>query len=122
MQFVVVFAKGAAGSVGHRRHGGGTVSQPDRDPPVDERLLLQEQRTDGAARATYPSRWLLEQVARIEGVPAVYASDMAQLFGPQRSWLDRIASAYEIATRHRMSPGVALQDPKRSRGRQFEFC
>jgi ATP-dependent helicase/nuclease subunit B len=57
-------------------------------------IVLSYARTDGAARASYPSRWLLEQVARIEGVPFVFASDLGKLYGPGRAWLERIDSAY----------------------------
>jgi hypothetical protein len=57
-------------------------------------VRLSFSRTDGAARASFPSRWLLEQVARIEGVPAIYASDFGKLSGPERPWLERVASAY----------------------------
>jgi ATP-dependent helicase/nuclease subunit B len=57
-------------------------------------VVLSYARTDGAARASYPSRWLLEQVARIEEVPSVFASDLGRLFG-HRPWLERVASAYD---------------------------
>ena len=58
-------------------------------------IVLSYARTDGAARASYPSRWLLEQVARIEGVPSIFGSDLPRLFGPGRPWLEYIASAYD---------------------------
>lgn len=58
-------------------------------------VTLSYPRSDGAARAAHPSRWLLEQVAQRDGVPAVYASDLPRLFTPERTWLDRIASAYD---------------------------
>ena len=59
------------------------------------RVALAYPRSDGAARAIHPSRWFLEQAARREGVPAIYASDLPRLFGPDRPWLERIASAYD---------------------------
>ncbi len=57
-------------------------------------VLLSYARSDGAARATYPSRWLLEQAARVEQVPSLFTSDLSKLFGTDRKWLERIASAY----------------------------
>ena len=49
----------------------------------------------GRCPACHPSRWLLEQVARVDGVSAVYASDLDKLFGPERLWLERVDSAYD---------------------------
>jgi hypothetical protein len=65
------------------------------DVSKDGAITLSYARTDGAARASYPSRWLLEQVARIDGVSAVYASEFPKLFGAERPWLEHIASAYD---------------------------
>jgi ATP-dependent helicase/nuclease subunit B len=59
------------------------------------RIWLSFSRADGGNRASFPSRWLLEQVARVEGATAVYASDLPRLFGPERPWLERVASAYD---------------------------
>ena len=58
-------------------------------------VLLSFPRTDGANRASHPSRWLLEQVARVACVPAVYASDLQRMFGPERAWIETVASAYD---------------------------
>jgi ATP-dependent helicase/nuclease subunit B len=58
-------------------------------------VLLSFARSDGAARASYPSRWLLEQAAQLEGVPALYAADLPRLIGPDHPWMERIASAYD---------------------------
>ena len=55
-------------------------------------------RSDGGARAAYPSRWLLEQVSVLEGAP-VYASDLTLLLTAGRPWLLRIASPRDGALR-----------------------
>jgi ATP-dependent helicase/nuclease subunit B len=57
--------------------------------------VLSYARSDGAARASHPSRWLLEQMARREGVASVYASELSRLIGPELPWLVRVASAYD---------------------------
>jgi hypothetical protein len=57
-------------------------------------VLLSYPRSDGAARARYPSRWFLECAARAEGRP-VYTSDLARLFAEGRSWLVRVESAQD---------------------------
>ena len=71
------------------------------------RVVLSYARSDGAARASHPSRWLLEQAARCEGVPALYASDLPALFGPERPWLERLASAYDGLRRCTSSADLA---------------
>ena len=58
-------------------------------------VLLSYARSDGAARASYPSRWLLEQAAQLEDVSTLYAADLPRLIGPAHPWMDRIASAYD---------------------------
>ena len=62
-------------------------------------VLLSYSRSDGAARAGYPSRWLLEQIALLESMPAVYASDLPVLFAEKRPWLEHFASAYDAILR-----------------------
>ena len=71
------------------------------------RVVLSYARSDGAARASHPSRWLLEQAARREGVAAVYASELEGLFGPDRPWLERVASAYDGLQRCTASADLA---------------
>ncbi len=70
-------------------------------------VCLSFARTDGAARASYPSRWLLEVVARIEGIPALFASDFSKLFGSERPWLEHIASGYDGLQRSATPMNVA---------------
>jgi RecB family exonuclease len=72
------------------------------------RVALSFSRTDGANRASFPSRWLLEQVAFIDGAPALYASDLPRLFGPERPWLERVDSAYDGL--HRAHASLNLAD------------
>ena len=55
------------------------------------RVLLSYPRSDGGARARYPSRWFLECAARAEG-RSVYTSDLPRLFAEGRSWLVRVES------------------------------
>ena len=47
------------------------------------RATLSYARSDGGARATYPSRWLLERASMLEGRP-VYASDLTVLLATGR--------------------------------------
>jgi hypothetical protein len=62
------------------------------------RVTLSYARSDGAARATYPSRWLLDLMARHEGRPT-YASDLPALLAAGRPWLTRVASAQDGVAR-----------------------
>jgi RecB family exonuclease len=55
-------------------------------------------RSDGGARATYPSRWLLELVSGRE-VETVYASGLPVLLAVGRPWLTRVASAQDGVAR-----------------------
>ena len=55
-------------------------------------------RSDGAARATFPSRWLLDVISKHEDRP-VYASDLPALLAAGRPWLTRIASAQDGVAR-----------------------
>ena len=64
-------------------------------------------RSDGAARASFPSRWLLEEAARREGVASLSAADLPRLFGSDRAWLEHIASAYDAVQRADTSMNVA---------------
>lgn len=57
-------------------------------------------RSDGGNRAAHPSRWLLEMVAVRDAPPGekptpVYASELPRLFGDERPWLRRVASAFD---------------------------
>jgi ATP-dependent helicase/nuclease subunit B len=71
------------------------------------RVVLSYARSDGAARASHPSRWLLEQAARLEGLASVYASELSGLFGPDRQWLERVASAFDGLQRCRAPVDLA---------------
>ena len=68
-------------------------------------------RSNGAARATYPSRWLLELASRLEG-KAVYASDVARLVATGRPWLVWLASAHDALTR--VTRALAAEEDGRS--------
>jgi ATP-dependent helicase/nuclease subunit B len=57
-------------------------------------VCLSYARSDGAARASHASRWLLEIVARQAGLQRAFESDLDGLFASQ-PWLRRIASAYD---------------------------
>ena len=62
------------------------------------RAIVSYARSNGASRATYPSRWLLELAARLEKQD-VYASDLERLLADGRPWLVRVASAYDGVAR-----------------------
>jgi hypothetical protein len=55
-------------------------------------------RSDGAARAMYPSRWFLELAGECAGRP-VYGSDLPKLFLESPPWLVRIASTQDGVAR-----------------------
>jgi len=58
------------------------------------RIVVSYARSNGAARAAYPSRWLLELASRLQGEP-VYGSDVARLVATGRPWLLWLASAHD---------------------------
>ena len=60
----------------------------------DGRVTLSYARSDGGARATYPSPWLLDLVSQREG-RTVYASTLPALLAVGRPWLTRVASAQD---------------------------
>ncbi|HET6317989.1 MAG TPA: hypothetical protein VFG86_16160, partial [Chloroflexota bacterium] len=72
-----------------------------------EAMCLSFARSDGAARGNDPSRWLLEQIAHVEGVPTVFASDLPRLLAPERPWLEHVASAYSGVQRGSTALNVA---------------
>jgi RecB family exonuclease len=86
--------RGAFLAVASGTTGGGTVH-------------LSYARSDGAARACFPSRWLLEEAARCEGVVPLSAADLTRMFGSGRAWLEHIASAYDAVQRTTTSLNVA---------------
>lgn len=61
-------------------------------------MVVSYARSNGGARATYPSRWLLELASGLEGRP-VYASDVERLVATGRPWLVWLASAHDGLTR-----------------------
>jgi ATP-dependent helicase/nuclease subunit B len=62
------------------------------------RIIVSYARSNGAARAAYPSRWLLELAARLEG-RSIYASDVARLVTTGRPWLLWLASTHDALSR-----------------------
>ncbi len=70
-------------------------------------VYLSYPRSDGAARANSPSRWLLEEAAHREGVASLSAGDLLNMFGPGRAWLEHIASAYDAVQHSITSLNVA---------------
>lgn len=65
---------------------------------ADDGATVSYARSDGAARATYPSPWLMEFVSQREGA-TVYASGLPTLLAVGRPWLTRIASAQDGVAR-----------------------
>lgn len=61
-------------------------------------IVVSYARSNGGARATYPSRWLLELASDLEG-RQVYASEVERLVAIGRPWLVWLASAHDGLSR-----------------------